>query len=81
MNTEDKILIARSILGFIGGIISGVLSLFNINISLFIIIIIYSLSIFISKIFGASSKYDLYLRGTLVFFISWFLILLVIYNI
>jgi len=81
MNTEDKILITRGILGTIGGIISGILSLFNIQISLFLIIILYFITIYISKIIGASTNYDLYLRGTLIFFISWFLILLVIYNI
>jgi hypothetical protein len=80
MNLEDKIQLTRGIIGIISGIISGILSLYGIYYSATIVILSYILSILIVIRMGASNKYDIYIRGSLVLYLSWFLILVLIYN-
>ncbi|BBG24535.1 hypothetical protein IC006_1860 [Sulfuracidifex tepidarius] len=79
MNSSDKILLLRGILGLLSGVVTLVLP--NYTVFLISIIVSYSISVVVSKVvFNVQGKWDTLGRGVVTLLLSWFLTVLIIYN-
>jgi len=80
VNTSDKILLSRGILGILSGFITLIYPTYFII--LFSLIFTYIISVIISRnIFKANSKWELIGKGGLTFVFAWFLTVVIIYNV
>jgi hypothetical protein len=80
VNTSDKILLSRGILGILSGFITLIYPTYFII--LFSLIFTYIISVIISRnIFKANSKWELIGKGGLTFVFTWFLTVVIIYNV
>ena len=62
----------------------GVVSFFTLSfsevVSIAMSLVGYAISVALSKAIGGRSKWDLYLKGTYVYFLAWLLIVILAYN-
>jgi hypothetical protein len=80
VNTSDKILLSRGILGILSGFITLIYPTYFII--LFSLIFTYIISVIISRnIFKVNSKWELIGKGGLTFVFTWFLTVVIIYNV
>ncbi|MBP1356944.1 MAG: hypothetical protein JZD40_00400 [Sulfolobus sp.] len=78
MEIEDKVLVWRGILG----VIAGIISYFIIHYAILIAILFYVASIFlVMYLYKRRDRSVVYFKGITILFATWFLILLILYNI
>ena len=80
MDVEDKITLMRGSLGAVMGFVSFLTLSLSEVVSLAIPLVGYAVSVAVSKAIGGRSKWDLYLKGTYVYFLAWLLIVILAYN-
>jgi hypothetical protein len=80
VDVQDKVTVARGVLGIVLGLVSYALIPFSIVVAMSLSLVGYAVSVFVSKALGAQTKWDLYLRATHVYFATWLLIVIVAYN-
>ncbi len=80
MDLQDKITLLRGLLGTVFGAISYFTVTLSVVLSLIVPLIGYAVSVVLVKVLGGEKKWDLYLRGVYVYFLTWLLIVIVAYN-